>query len=303
MPKVKKGLGKGLSALIPDLVAEGEERHEIGLDLIVPNPYQPRRNFSAEGLQELADSIRQYGVVQPIVLRRTGETYQIVAGERRWRAARLAGLGSIPAVVRDYSDREAMEIALVENLQRADLSPIEEALAYRRLVDEFKLTQDEVAERVGRSRPHVANILRLLNLPPEIQEYVSRGTLTMGHARALLAIDDAARQVALAQRTVAQNLTVRDVEQLCRGVPSPAGERRDRKSRPPKEEHDPLLSDIEDQLKQAFGTKVQLLGSASRGKIEVEYYSQEELERIVDLLLHPEAETRARVAAGRGFHI
>jgi ParB family chromosome partitioning protein len=278
-----RGLGKGLQALIP-IESEGgreQESNLIALALIDPNPFQPRRSFDEEQMAELVQSIRQHGVVQPVVLRQRGTRYQLVAGERRCRAARQAGLREIPAVVRELDDEQLMELAIVENLQREDLNPIEEAQAYAQLMERLGLTQEQVAERVGRSRPHIANTVRLLQLPRVLQEYVSRGTLTAGHARALLSLSEP-QQLVVAEQIISQGLNVRQAEQLARQVLEKVNVSRETRPTPTPS---PEVLDVERQLQTALGTKVKVVRGRKRGKIEIEFYSGEELERLIELLL------------------
>lgn len=278
-----RGLGKGLQALIPTESEGGREQESnlIALALIDPNPFQPRRSFDEEQMAELVQSIRQHGVVQPVVLRQRGTRYQLVAGERRCRAARQAGLREIPAVVRELDDEQLMELAIVENLQREDLNPIEEAQAYAQLMERLGLTQEQVAERVGRSRPHIANTVRLLQLPRVLQEYVSRGTLTAGHARALLSLSEP-QQLVMAEQIISQGLNVRQAEQLARQVMEKANVSRETRPTPTPS---PEVLDVERQLQTALGTKVKVVRGRKRGKIEIEFYSGEELERLIELLL------------------
>lgn len=286
----KRGLGRGLDALFgPSNTGKEIESHEpvaeIAIREIVPNQHQPRRDFDEEALAELAQSIRQHGIIQPVVVRKTLNGYELVAGERRWRASQLAGLKQLPAVVREYTDAEMMEIALVENLQRQNLNVIEEAIAFRRLIEEFGLTQEEVAQKIGRSRSMIANIVRLLNLQPEVQEFVSRGTLTMGQARPLLAIESPEIQVELANQIIEEDLSARDVEELVRRA---AAKRPVKKAEPKPEENDEVsqffMNEIEDRLKLLLGTQVKIKPGKNKSKIEIEYYSNEDLERIMDML-------------------
>jgi ParB family chromosome partitioning protein len=276
---LKRGLGKGLGALIPGAEAPGPTTLEIPLDHLEANPYQPRKRFPDEALQELAETIRAHGVLTPIVVRRAPGGYQIVAGERRVRAARLAGLTRIPAVVRDAGDAEALEMALVENLQREDLNPIEAAEAYQRLTSEFGLTQEALAERVGRDRSSVANALRLLRLPKSIQDDLVHGALSEGHARALLGLEKAADQLRIRDRVVRGNLTVRATEALVRRHKS------DRPARPRPLAADANVADLEDRLRTALGTKVRVQRSGQAGTIEITFFSTDDLTRIADLLL------------------
>ena len=276
----KRQLGRGFESLFElteQLTPENEDStKKIKLSMIEPRPDQPRKLFDKEQLQELADSIAEHGVIQPIILV-NGENgyYRIIAGERRWRAAKIAGLTEIPAIVRDYSEVQAAEIALIENLQREDLNPIEEAQGYKHLMDRFGLTQDKISERVGKSRSNVANMLRLLNLDEEIQELLQGGKITTGHARALLAIPEKAQRLEIAARIEPEGLTVRQIEELSKKKTTP------KKPKAPKPE--PLYPDVEKDLSEKFGTKV-LIKGGNKGKIEIEYYSMEDLIRIVDLL-------------------
>jgi len=285
--KAKSGLGRGLEALIPQIADDSaDDVVRMRIDDLKPSPYQPRREFDFEKLQELADSIREHGVLQPIVVRKgVGRWYEIIAGERRFRAAKQLGMETIPALVRDISDRQAMEIALIENLQREDLSPIEVAEAYAKIMEHFELTQDQLAARVGQSRSHVANLMRLLSLPADIREFVSRGTISMGHARALLSLPEAHAQRTVAAKIASDGLTVRAVEQLVQRMQSVS------RGTTPKKEHPkvaPGLKVYEDQLRDILGTSVRVQLGKQRGKIEIEYFSLEDLERIVQILrAHP----------------
>jgi len=279
----RRGLGKGLSALIPEEPASGTEQIvEIEIAQVSTSPSQPRQDFTEESIKELAASIVQHGLVQPIVVRRAGAGYQVVAGERRLRAAKQAGLTTIGAVVRDVSDADALQIALIENLQREDLNPMEEAEAYRRLVQDFGLSQDEVADGVAKSRPQVANILRLLQLEPQVQEMVRRGKLSMGHARALLALDNVTVQRAAAERMVEKGLSVREAEAHISALIGRA--HRVIKARQHRKREAEMM-DIEARLRTALGTKVRITGDSRRGKLEIHYFSAEELERVVEAIL------------------
>ena len=277
----KHGLGKGLAALIPGAEAEATAL-EIPLAELEGNPLQPRRRFDQEALEELAATIRTHGVLTPVVIRRSLHGYQVVAGERRVRAARLAGLTRIPAVIREASNAQALEIALVENLQREDLNPLETAEAYRRLIEEFGLTQEEVAERLGRNRSSVANALRLLRLPRRIREDLAEGTLSEGHARALLGLERAADQLKARDIVVKRGLTVRATEALVRrlrrGTRAPGG-----RSRP----GDPNLQALEDQLRVNLGTKVRIVRVGRGGTLEISFFSDEDLTRLVELIVGP----------------
>ena len=287
--KAKGGLGKGLEALIPQMTEdEGNVLTQtVRVSELSPNPYQPRREFDPDKLRELVDSIREHGVLQPIVVRKraVGFGYEIIAGERRFRAAQQIGLHEIPAVVRNFSDRDAMEIALIENLQREDLNSIEIAEAYVRIMEHFSLTQEEMAVRVGQSRSHVANLIRLLSLPTSLQESVSRGTISMGHARALLGIDQADLQIKLAQRIESEGLSVRDVEQIVqenRNVPRETNKIERKKEE--KEERSSTLQEYESLFRDCLGTAVRIQQGKRKGKIEIEYYTIDDLERILAIV-------------------
>jgi ParB family chromosome partitioning protein len=288
-----RALGKGLGALIPQLEeADLQNTLEVPVEKIEINPYQPRRSFDRESLTELSESIKIHGVLQPLLVRKSADHYQLIAGERRLRASKLAGLDTVPVVIKDLDDRAVMEIALVENLQREDLNPIEEAEAYKKLIEEFKLTQEEVAKSVGKSRSSITNTLRLLNLPTEIQQLVLNETITMGHARALLGLDLPEKQIHLSKKIIEENLSVRDTEELIRlmnisDVPRETleGEKKKEVVYPRLPTLDPNLQAIVDDMTRLFGTKVRIKNSGKRGKIEIEYYSQEELERITEILL------------------
>ena len=283
-----KGLGKGLEALISGLDQEEHETvEEISLQELRPNPYQPRKQFDDQSLQELAQSVKEHGIVQPLIVRKSIHGYEIIAGERRFRAAKLANLKTVPVIVRKCSDDQMMEIALIENLQREDLNPIEIAKAYRKLMDHFSLTQEELARRVGKSRPYVANYLRILQLPAEIQEDVSRGTLSMGHARALLSLEMPDVQKRLAKKVIKEQLSVRELEALIRKMHDEGTKKE--KSRP--KPVAPIIKQYEEWLQQLLETPVKIKQGQRKGKIEIEYYSEQELERIIEFL-HQEEEIR-----------
>jgi ParB family chromosome partitioning protein len=290
----KRGLGKGLSALIPETPAHSPReagRQEAGvltsgrtiinIDVgkIIPNPRQPRMEFKQESLSELAESIKAQGVVQPILARPKNGKFELVAGERRWRAAKKAGFTIIPAIVKEFSDEESLELALVENLQREDLNPMDEAEAYAKLAEEFHLTQADIAKKVGKDRSTVANIMRLLELPREIQVSIRRSQITVGHARPLLSLSSESEKISLWKDVIRNNLTVRDVEQLVRGEADTS--KRTRKRKATKNEE---LVDLTELLTTHLGTRVRIHGSTKKGKIEIEYYSQEDLERIIEAL-------------------
>ncbi|MEW5933462.1 MAG: ParB/RepB/Spo0J family partition protein [Bacillota bacterium] len=269
----RRGLGKGLGALLPQ---EGLVQ-DIALEQVRPAPGQPRQRVDEEGLAELAQSVRAHGVLQPVLVRPVAGGYELVAGERRWRAAQLAGLKTIPAVVKEVDEAERLELALVENLQREDLNPMEEAAGFRQLLEKFGYTQEQLAARVGKSRSYVANTLRLLALAEEVQEMVRAGRLSAGHARALLALPDRSAQVAVAEVLVQRGASVREAEEMVRRqVQGGARERR------PKE--DEKWAPWEDRLRRVLGTKVSIRGGEERGRIEIQYYSRADLERLLELL-------------------
>lgn len=279
----RKALGRGLSALLSDSLPQGDELLEVDIDLIEPNPDQPRLSFDEKGIEELAQSIRTNGLVQPILLRRasTGR-YQIVAGERRWRAAQRAGLHKVNAVIREIPDSKLLELALIENIQRQELNPIEEAQAYQKLIRDLGLTQDEVAHRVGKDRSSIANTLRLLKLPAAIQKMVENGELTMGHARALLSLESADDQLKLAREIVGRNLTVRETEQAVRNTGATG--RRIRESSTPGG-NDANIRAAELKLKRYLGTQVKIQLGQNGGRIEVEFGSMSELDRIYSIIM------------------
>lgn len=277
---MKKGLGRGLDALLGDYTQPTLEGvQELDIHLIDTNAGQPRKDFDQEKLLELADSIRQHGVVQPILLRQNGERYVIVAGERRFRAARLAGLEKVPAIVKDLDEAQVMEVALIENLQREDLNPIEEAAAIRFLMQQHDLTQEEVSKRLSKSRPAIANSLRLLTLPEPVQAYLRNGKLQAGHARALAGLQDPEAQAVLADKIVGEGLSVRAAESLAREQ----GQKPPRQKKEPPAT-DPDLAAAEASLREWLGTKVSIQGSSQRGRIIIEYYNAELLQGIYDLL-------------------
>ena len=279
--KTRNGLGKGLEALIPQLADDRmNEIAHIRVDELVPNPYQPRRDFNSEKLDELVNSIKEHGVLQPIVVRkRVSGGYEIVAGERRFRAVQLAGLTTIPALIREISDKEAMEIALIENLQRDDLNPVELAEAYKRFMDLFSLTQEQLADRVGMSRSHVANLMRLLSLPVDVLEDVSRGTISMGHARALLSLKDSSLIQTIVDRIKIEGLSVREVElmvQKSENVP--------RETKQKDKIVHPQIKAYEDNLRELLGTPVKIKDKNGKGKIEIDYFNEDDLSRILQLI-------------------
>ncbi len=286
MSTQKKGLGRGLSALIPSApetkVESRDQRStsEIDVDRITPSPFQPRRSFDEAKIEELAASIRNQGIIQPLVVRPKADGFELIAGERRWRAAMKAGLSRVPVVVRDASDHEALQLALVENLQREDLNPIEEAAGYRRLQEEFHWSQEEMAEKVGKSRPAIANSLRLLALPVEVQQEVTEGNLPAGQARALLGLHTEALIVSACRDVIAKGLSTRETEKMVRFLIM------GRKRRRQVPLIDPDMKSIVENLQRALGTRVRLLPKArsTKGKIEIEYYALADLERIIQTI-------------------
>ena len=305
----RTGLGKGIGAIFgEDIVENSETEHvsretfngerktekledkgeelgkeyKIKLSSIEPNQGQPRKDFNQELISELADSIKKYGVLQPLLVQKKGDSYEIIAGERRWRAAREAGLKEVPVVIKEYTRQQAMEIALVENIQRQDLNPIEEAQAYQQLIREFELTQEEIAERVSRSRTAITNSMRLLKLDERVQEMLAQGKISSGHARALLTLENHDSQYQIALKIVDQKLSVREVEKLVKLLGKP------KKEEKPKEEERDLsfiFKDLEERMKQVMGTKVVInKKDRNKGRIEIEYYSEAELERLVELI-------------------
>lgn len=279
MARPQRGLGKGLGALIPTAEAEMPGLAEVAVDLISPNPRQPRGTLEAEALQELADSIREHGLIQPLIVTQTGAKYQLIAGERRWQAARLAGLGTVPVIVKEATPQQMLELALVENIQRADLSPLEEAAAYRQLIDEFGLTQEQVAERVGKSRVTVANSIRLLRLPDEIKQALAENRITEGHARAMLALESVGEQHQALKAVLRRSLSVRQTEEMVRRTVAGA------QPRPAQPPPSPETQALEDEFRRALGTKVQLFRSKKGGKLVIRFFSEEELQALYELIV------------------
>jgi ParB family chromosome partitioning protein len=279
----KRGLGKGLHALISDAGIYNDDNsiQEVRITDIDPNDRQPRKSFDDESLRQLCESIKQYGVVQPIILHPEGNRYTIVAGERRWRAARMAGLKTIPAIIRQLHNREIIEIALIENLQREDLNPIEEGEALKALMNEYNLTQEQISERIGRSRSYIANSIRLITLSPRIKEYIINGYISSGHGRALLALDDERLREEVAKRIVEKNLTVRDVEKIASQLKGKG----DAKKHNNRKQKSPHVIELENNLESVLGTKVKITAGRKKGKIEIEYYSQEDLDRILEIMV------------------
>jgi ParB family chromosome partitioning protein len=280
---VAKGLGKGLDALFSSLeVKEDDTVREIPIKDLRPNPYQPRKYFNEEALEELKASILEHGVIQPILVRRSIKGYDIIAGERRYRAAKAAGLATIPAVERNFTDQAMMEVALIENVQREDLNPIEVAEAYQKIMEKFSLTQEELAKKMGKSRPLVANYLRLLNLPSKIKENVSRGTISMGHAKALVSVEDAKVQLWLAEEVMKKGLSVRKLEELVQEVQQKKNQQKQQSKK--KGTKDLYYKTIEEKLREKLGTSVLIKPGKKKGKIEIEYFSDGDLERIIEII-------------------
>ncbi|MET3699771.1 ParB family chromosome partitioning protein [Bacillus oleivorans] len=275
-----KGLGKGINALFSNLEVGNEETvQEVKLNDIRPNPYQPRKFFKQEAIEELKESILEHGVLQPIILRKSIKGYEIVVGERRYRAAKEAKLKVIPAVIRDLSEKQMMELAVLENLQREDLTPIEEAQAYQKLIEKLNMTQEQLAKRLGKSRPHIANHVRLLSLPAEIQGYISDGKISMGHGRALLGLRNKDLMKQVVQKVINEQLNVRQLEELIVKI----NENVSRETKP-KPKKDIFVKEQEEILRERFGTTVNIVQTKKKGKIEIEFFSKEDLERILDLL-------------------
>lgn len=262
-------------------IVEKPVEQTLKLNLIEPNSEQPRKNFDEESLQELADSIKQYGILQPLIVQKKGSHYEIIAGERRWRAAKLAGITDVPVLIREYDKQQTMEIALIENVQRADLNPIEEAQAFQQLIQEFHLTQEEIANRVSKNRATITNSMRLLKLDSRVQDMLAEGKISSGHARALLGLEDRERQYQVAVKIVEEKLSVRDVEKLVKMMNRPPKEKKPEKG----PDIDLIYRQVEDKLKSIMGTKVVInQKDKNKGRIEIEYYSQEELERLIELM-------------------
>ena len=297
MPVKRKGLGKGLDSLIPENKSakvssseskKTEETAELKsgeqmmkINMVEPNRDQPRRNFEEDALLELADSIKQYGVLQPLIVRKRNDYYEIIAGERRWRAAKMAGVKEVPVIIKEYNEQEILEIALIENIQRENLNPTEEAMAFKKLLEEFNLKQDEVAERVSKSRTAVTNSMRLLKLDQRVQQMIIDDMISTGHARALLAIDDPEQQYMLANKIFDEKLSVRETEKLIKEIKNPKKQKEKKVI-----ENAFIYEDIEDKMKQVLGTKVHVASKGKgKGKIEIEYYSDKELERMFDMIM------------------
>lgn len=294
MAPKKGGLGKGLNALIPpsteekkipekvnsSLVSETDKETMVNITKIEPNRTQPRKNFDEDALQELSDSIKQFGIIQPLIVQDRKDHYEIIAGERRWRAAKKAGLKEVPVIIKNYTDQEIVEISIIENIQREDLNPIEEALAYKRLLEEFNLKQDQVAERVSKSRTAVTNSMRLLKLCDKVQQMIIDEMITTGHARAILSIEDPEEQYSLAQKIFDEKLSVREVEKLMKNMGKPAKEKKAKDTK-----LEVIYQDIEEKLKQKLGAKVVINSKGNgAGKMEIEFYTHDDLEKLVDML-------------------
>lgn len=298
MPIKKKGLGKGLDSLIPDnksmksvtsektVESKEDAAAKSGVQVmkineVEPNRDQPRKNFDEDALLELSDSIKQFGVLQPLLVRKRKDYYEIIAGERRWRAAKLAGVKEVPVIEKEYTDQEILEIGLIENIQRENLNPIEEAIAYKRLLEEFNLKQDEVAERVSKSRTAVTNSMRLLELSDKVQQMIIDDMISTGHARALLAIDDPELQYTLANKIFDEKLSVRETEKLVKEIKNP---KKPKEKKPVANSF--IYQDLEEKMKSVFGTKVSIASKGKgKGKIEIEYYSDDELEHLFDMMM------------------
>ena len=298
MPIKKKGLGKGLDSLIPDnksmksvtsektVESKEDAAAKSGVQVmkineVEPNRDQPRKNFDEDALLELSDSIKQFGVLQPLLVRKRKDYYEIIAGERRWRAAKLAGVKEVPVIEKEYTDQEILEIGLIENIQRENLNPIEEAIAYKRLLEEFNLKQDEVAERVSKSRTAVTNSMRLLKLSDKVQQMIIDDMISTGHARALLTIDDPELQYTLANKIFDEKLSVRETEKLVKEIKNP---KKPKEKKPVANSF--IYQDLEEKMKSVFGTKVSIASKGKgKGKMEIEYYSDDELEHLFDMMM------------------
>ena len=279
----KFGLGKGLGALIPEEEPKDTKEANLLIDLnkIKSDENQPRKFFDNETIIELAESIKQHGIIQPLLVRKDGESYIIIAGERRWRAAKLAGIKEVPAIIMELTEKEVFEVSLIENIQRQDLNPIEEAKAYKQLLNDFKLTQEELSKKIGKSRTAIANIMRLTNLDERVQQYLIEGVILEGHGRTLLGISDGNLQCEIAQKIIDEDMSVRELERLIKSINKEAAEEtRDIKDK----ELNPYYKDIREKLQDYFGTKVSLSNKKNKGKIEIEYYSEEDLQRILDII-------------------
>ncbi|MCL2322345.1 MAG: ParB/RepB/Spo0J family partition protein [Oscillospiraceae bacterium] len=284
MPSKKFGLGKGLGALLPSNVEENTNKDSITIDinLIKPNANQPRKSMDESKIRELAASIKEYGIIQPVVLRKLDDTYEIIAGERRWRAAMQIGLREIPAVIMDVSEDKILQISLIENIQRDDLNPIEEAGAYKKLIEDLNVTQEELSEKLGKSRVAITNSMRLLKLDETIQQYIRDDLISEGHGRSLAGIEDKAVQVDYAKKIIKEGLNVRQAENLVKSLNEESNEKTERKKTKPN--NDIYISEIINSLENKFGTKISIKDNNDRGKIMIEYYTKEDLNRILDII-------------------
>jgi ParB family chromosome partitioning protein len=279
-----KRLGKGLDALITSLhIDESDKIVQIPLSQLRANPYQPRKHFNEDSIKELAESIKEHGVIQPIIVRKVLKGFEIIAGERRFRASQVSGMATIPAVERNFSDQQVMEIALIENVQREDLNAMEIAVSYQAIIDQFSLTQEELSAKVGKSRSHIANFLRLLLLPEAIKQYVSRGTLSMGHARAIVGVKDDKLKKELAETAISKQWSVRDLEEEIKKLEELPGKEKET-SKKKEKNRDPHINQAEEQLRELYRTTVKIKQQNNRGKIELIYYSQDDLNRLLELL-------------------
>ncbi|AWI14067.1 ParB/RepB/Spo0J family partition protein [Caldibacillus thermoamylovorans] len=275
-----KGLGKGLDSLFSNVKLEEETVQEVNIKELRPNPYQPRKIFSDEAIEELKQSILEHGILQPLIVRKSIKGYEIVVGERRYRAAKMAGLDIVPVVVRDLNDQQMMELAVLENLQREDLTPIEEGAAYQMLMDQLHITQEQLAKRLGKSRPHIANHVRLLSLPKEIQQLIIDGKLSMGHGRALLGLKKKDKIKPVVDKVIKEHLNVRQLEQLVNNL----NKNVPRETKNQKEKKDIFLIEQETYLRERFGTTVNIKQSKNKGKIEIQFFSKDDLNRILEIL-------------------
>lgn len=273
---MKAALGKGLEALLPE---KSEEVIRLEIEKIIPNQHQPRKIFKDEALKELSASIKEKGVLQPVIVSRVGDgSFRLIAGERRWRAATLAGLKKIPALIKDVSSQDAIEIALIENIQREELNAVETAEAFNRLLKEFHLTQEDLSQRVGKDRATIANYLRILKLPDEIKAFINNDSISIGHAKALLALENGQKQIEAAKEIIKKGLSVREAEALCKRLSQPIKSKK-------KKEKLPEVADLEHKLTRSLGTKVKINHKDKRGKIEIEYFSLDELDRLIEILM------------------
>ncbi|HHX18079.1 MAG TPA: ParB/RepB/Spo0J family partition protein [Clostridium sp.] len=278
----KKALGRGLGALISEAKSNTDDKKgvlELGINEIEPNNKQPRKSFDEKALTQLSESIKEHGIIQPIIVKKEGDLYRIVAGERRWRAARLLGLKKIPAIVREFSNKQVMEIALIENIQREDLNPIEEAEAYERLLVEHNMTQEEISNSIGKSRPAIANSLRLLSLNENIKSFLISGQITSGHARAILSLDNIEEQESICKEIIEKDMSVRETEKLVKSIKN-----KNKEKKVVEKENLYEFEKVEEDLQNILGTKVKIINKNKKGKILIEYYSNEELNRLIEII-------------------